>query len=417
MALKEQAKIKTFWDEVGDADLSNEQKQKIDTLNKDAEELGAKVVESKEYQQIREKQEQISASLNQPQGRPPYANSDPREQKHESIGAQFANHPEFKSWLKSIAPNGVPSEGVKVGQSPAMEVKALITGLSATSGGAMVQRDYAPLVNFPFQPLTLRDVVTVGRTGSDLIEFPRVTGYTNAAAVVAEATATSATTLGQSGVKPESTMLLEKVTESVRTIAHWIPITRRALADAPQIETLINNFLNTGLEIALEAEMIAGNGTGEHFLGLDNTPNITLQAFDTDILTTTRKARTKAQVVGRARSTAFVMHPYDWERFDLTQNTTQGNFYFGGPRELGNPRLWGLPVVESEAVYQGTFYTGDLKQAVLWDREQATIRMSDAPADFFLRNMLAILAELRAAFGVLRPPAIVRGDLIAGANS
>jgi len=46
-----------------------------------------------------------------------------------------------------------------------------------------------------------------------------------------------------------------------------------------------------------------------------------------------------------------------------------------------------------------------------------TIRMSDAPNDFFLRNMLAILAERRAAFGVFRPPAIVRGDLLAGPNS
>lgn len=90
---------------------------------------------------------------------------------------------------------------------------------------------------------------------------------------------------------------------------------------------------------------------------------------------------------------------------------------FGGPLAMGLKTLWGLPVVESEAILQGTFYVGDMKQAVLWDRERANIRMSDSPNDYFLRNLVAILCELRAAFGVLRPSAIVRGDFTSGPNS
>jgi hypothetical protein len=43
--------------------------------------------------------------------------------------------------------------------------------------------------------------------------------------------------------------------------------------------------------------------------------------------------------------------------------------------------------------------------------------MSDGVEDYFVRNLVAVLAELRAAFGVFRPPAIVRMDLHAGANS
>jgi hypothetical protein len=48
---------------------------------------------------------------------------------------------------------------------------------------------------------------------------------------------------------------------------------------------------------------------------------------------------------------------------------------------------------------------------MLWDREQAAISVSDSHADFFVRNLIAILAELRAAFGVIRPPAFVAIDL------
>jgi HK97 family phage major capsid protein len=110
-----------------------------------------------------------------------------------------------------------------------------------------------------------------------------------------------------------------------------------------------------------------------------------------------------------------LMNPYDWETVELTKDG-QNRYYFGGPTALGMKTIWGLPVVESEAVLQGTFYTGDLKQAVLWDRERANIRVGE-PNDFFLRNIVAILCELRAAFGVLRPSAIVRGDLQSGPNS
>lgn len=413
---------KDFWIKQGDEVLTGDQKKEVEARGKRIEELSASLEESKQYQAARRRHEEINNALNTPSERPNLGDGrqgdDPHRGGQKSLGYRFTESKEYKDWLQAVAPSGVVPDGIRVGSSPAMEAKDLVTGVSATSAGALVRRDYAPLVDFPFQPLSIRDVVTVGRTGSDLIEFPRVTGYASNAAPVAEAT-TAPTSFHQAGngLKPQSAMALEKVTTSVKTIAHWIPVTRRALSDAPQIQTLIDNFLNIGLELELEEQMIKGDGTGENFLGLDNTPNITIQNFDTDMITTTRKALTKARIVGRAqRITGFILNPYDWETLDLSQDN-EARFYFGGPVVLGQKRLWGQLVVESEAVYRGTGYTGDTKQAVLWDREQASIRMSDGVDDYFVRNLVAILAELRAAFGVFRPPAIVRMDLHAGSNS
>lgn len=410
-----------FWIKQGENDLTEDQKNEVKTRGQKIEELSAKIEETKTYQAAKAKHESLAAELNKPVHRPEYGDKPEKKEREttETIGQKFVESSEYKDWIQSIAPSGgtIP-DGVRIGSSPAVEAKALVTGLSATSAGAMVRRDYASLVDFPFRELTVRDVITTLRTNSDLIEFPRVTGYTSNAAATAEATAapTSFQEAGN-GLKPQSSMALEKVTAAVRTIAHWIPVTRRALSDAPQIEGLIDNFLRVGLELALESEIITGNGTGEHFLGLDNTPNITIQNFDTDIKTTARKALTKARVVGRAqRITGYILNPYDWEALDLDQDA-EDRYYFGGPQVLGQKRLWGQLVVESEAVYQGTGYVGDLKQAVLWDREQATVRMSDGVEDYFVRNLVAILAELRAAFGVFRPPAIVRMDTHSGANS
>ena len=75
--------------------------------------------------------------------------------------------------------------------------------------------------------------------------------------------------------------------------------------------------------------------------------------------------------------------------------------------------LWGLPRVECEAVPAGTGIVGNFRMAVLWDREASSIMASDSHADFFIRNLVAILAEMRAAFGIIRPSAFVVIDLTA----
>jgi HK97 family phage major capsid protein len=98
------------------------------------------------------------------------------------------------------------------------------------------------------RPLRLRDVVTPGSTTSDTIEYARITGVTNNAAPVPEATEVA----GTSGTKPMSGMTTAKVTTPVRTIAHWIPVTRRALSDAAQIRTLIDATCGTGSKKSLK---------------------------------------------------------------------------------------------------------------------------------------------------------------------
>jgi HK97 family phage major capsid protein len=341
-----------------------------------------------------------------------------------SLGEKFTNSPEFKNWLSSVAPGGmVPdSKGSRVGNSPpvAFGMKDVITGGSVTSAGALVTPDQLGLLDGlgQFQrPLTIVDLITRGTTGTDTVEYARVTGFTNAAATVPEATTAGAIpdpdADNTAGLKPESAMLLEKKTAVVKTIAHWLPATKRALSDAAQIRTLIDNFLRYGLEEELEDQVLTGNSVGEDFEGILNTPNTQVQAFDTDLLVTTRKARTLVRTVGRARPTAFVFHPNDNEAIDLLRDLN-GQFYFGGPSSAPSAPLWGLPRVESEAMPEGTGMVADWRMAVLWDREQAAIQVSDSHADFFVRNLVAILAEMRAAFGVIRPKAFVEIDLAAG---
>lgn len=358
-----------------------------------------------------------------------------RAHDRKSLGQALTDAPNWLEWRKSIDP-AIKSDFGRVGNSPVIPfdsktflggygAKALLTGADDTSGGALVQTDRLGLLDTGtfMRPLTIRDLVTKGQTGSDAIEYARVTGFTNAAAPVAEAT--SEATIGDGtggtvtavagGLKPKSSMVLEKVSDTVKTIAHWLPATKRALSDAGQLRTLIDTFLNYGLEEELEDQVITGDGSGENFEGILTVSGTQDQAWDTDLLTTTRKAKTKVRTVGRARATAYVLNPEDNERIDLLREDTggagTGAFIFGSPAGNQQQTLWGVPRIESEGVPAGTGVVADWRQAVLWDREQAGIQVTDSHADFFVRNLIAILAELRAAFGVIRPSAFVIIDL------
>lgn len=403
---------------------TDDEEKELKSLHGEIKELDERLSGYNEYVDARDKHESMRKALTTPGAPPDYGTGPVVDPKIKSIAQEFLNAPEYKDWVKFVAPQGKVGSGRL--ESPsipvALSIKALITGVSLgrESGSGMVRPDYAGVVPFLLRPLTLRDVITVSGTGSDLVEFTRISSFTNNAAPTAEATTGALDST--SGLKPESALTTEIVKEPVRSIPHWIPITRRAMMDAPQMEGYVNDLLMQGCEITLEDQMITGDGAGENLLGLDNTPGITLQApvltsSAIDLLKTTRQARTKVRTIGRARPTAYLMHPNDWEQFDVLSAPNSGNFYFGGPLNMGQARLWGVPVIESEAVLEGTFYVGDMKQAILWDREQASVRISDSPDNYFLRNLLAILCELRAAFGVLRPSAIVRGDLVVGNNS
>jgi HK97 family phage major capsid protein len=333
-----------------------------------------------------------------------------------SLGEHFVKSAEFQS-LMGTAPNGVFGKDHRV-QSRPVGYKTLVTGGSDTSGGAFVTNDMRGLQVglMAFQrPLRLRDVVTNLTTSSDTVEYVRQTGQTNNAAMVAESTATAdpGSMNAANGVKPESALAWAKVTTPVRTIAHWIPVTKRALSDAAQVRTIIDAFLRYGLEEELEDQMVSGDGTGENLDGLGNVSGTQSQAWDTDSLTTTRKAKTKVRLVGRSVANAYLLNPADLEAIDLLQDN-EARYYFGGPSGVGTAgTLWGLPVIETEAVPAGTGYVGDFRKAVLWDREQASITVSDSHANFFIRNMVAILAEQRVAFGVIQPNAFVEIDLTA----
>jgi HK97 family phage major capsid protein len=344
----------------------------------------------------------------------------------ESLSDMFVNSDGWKSFMKRVAPNGKIPDSMKGISSPPVELKhglstilgrkELLTGTSDVSAGAFVESDrtgiYEPIGR---HMLTMRDIINARTTGSDTVEFVRQTLQVTQAAPAPEANVTTyeGATGEVSGEKPEGTMRFERVSESVKTIAVWIPATKRALADAGQLRGIIEQELREDVSEELENQMITGNGTGENLAGLENTANVLVQAHVTDELVTARKAITHLLVTGKQRPTAWMIHPVDWETIELLKDQ-EGRYRWGGPIARGPATLWGVPVVQSFFQTQGKAWLANWSKIVLWDRQQTTLAVSDSHADFFIRNMVAFLAELRAAFGVIRPSGVVEVDLAGG---
>lgn len=336
-----------------------------------------------------------------------------RTGRFNSAAEKFLKSEEFAELMDRYAPDGEISANQKGIQSRAMNLgslKALVTiGDRETSAGALVLPDHLGLQPLQFAQLVLRDVITTGTTTSDTIEYVQQQrigeGSINAAKGVPEATAAT----GSSGTKPESTLKFLKKTATVETIAHWLPITRKALSDAGQIKTIIDQFLARGIDERIEEYILDGDSaTDGQWDGLLNTSGLQAQAFDRNIIRSVRKAITKVRKYGQ--STGVLVSPVTDERLDLLQDET-GRFFGNGPWSQGPATIWSLPRVVVKDLPDNKVIVGDLRTAVLWDREQTTISVSDSHADFFIRNLLAILGEARAAFGVLDPALLTVVDV------
>lgn len=297
--------------------------------------------------------------------------------------------------------------------APRMErvnVKA-VYGSSEGAGGALVQTQRLPdIIDIPQRPRSVLDMINQSETNSDAVEYAALTARTNNAAPVAEFTG------GNFGLKPESNMTWTLLTTMVKTIATWIPASRRILADAPRLRNMVDVDLTKMVDVDLENEIIAGDGTGEHFLGIINTPGILLrtqgagaraQAGDT-VADTIRRGITDI-VLGFYTPNAVMLNPTDGEEIDLEKDTTGQYVMY---RDAATGRVWQLARVETAALTANTSLVGDFEMAAtIWDRMQTEIRVGE-PNDFFLRNAVAILAELRAAFAVTRPQAVQKITLI-----
>lgn len=327
-----------------------------------------------------------------------------------SLGDTFIESDAYKALVESGALKSdrasFKSEPVTVGRKATTDILAgegraagLVTPQYVGNAGDLTQR-----------PFTVRDLFGSGTATSDTISYARMNAFESGAAAVAEATS------GADGAKPQSSIGWERIESPVETVATWIAATRRTLADAGQVRALIDNQLRIMLELEVEDQLLNGDGTSPNLDGLTNVTGIqTLDVANANGAGLAisnpdgiRRAKRLVRTDGaRVPADALVINPEDAEAYDVMKDDV-GRYLFADPTSAGEPTPWGLRRVESEAVAAGTALVGAFNVgATVFQREPVTILTADQHADFFIRNLIVVLAEERLGFAVYYPASFV----------
>lgn len=276
-------------------------------------------------------------------------------------------------------------------------------GSNTSVGTSLVPSDrQGGIVAPPERQMTIRNLLAPGQTSSNSIEYAQETGFTNNADAVSEGT-----------TKPKSDITFELRTAPVRTIAHIFKASRQILDDAPALRSYIDARARYGLRYAEEQELLAGDGTGQHINGLIPQATAYNPAFVPPVpgqqMDRIRLAMLQV-MLSEFPATGIVLNPVDWAYIQLLKDNT-GRYLVGDPQGSEVPRLWNLPVVETQAMDVDTFLVGNFRIAAqIFDRMDIEILLSTENVDDFERNMVTIRAEERLALAVYRPEAFVYGD-------
>jgi hypothetical protein len=272
-----------------------------------------------------------------------------------------------------------------------LEQRAAIL-LGNLPAGALPPYNYTP-ASYAY-PSPLLDVVGKVTTSSQAVQWVTWAPNPQAAAPV----------VPEGELKPEAVMTPTIVSDTLETYAHHKMISRQALEDVPQIRSTVESRLRQGITVALEDAVTDA-------LIAAPIPPATVP-LGGSLLEAIRAGVATVQSAGYGNPNAVLLNPMDWAALDVS---TVGNA--GGAS--GQSGFWGMRAVAVPALPAGTAYVGNFQTAVqLFTRASAEVFMSDSHADNFLRNLLVILAEIRALATVPDPAAAAECSVaIAGTRS
>ncbi len=244
-------------------------------------------------------------------------------------------------------------------------------------------------------PLSLLSVLPSRPTSSNTVEFVQLNATGDAEEQIKE---------GDEKAELEFSGALKKA--NIVTIAGHTTASKQVLADESALSQQIDRVIAHKVFSRLENQIINGPGGDGRINGLLNQATAFAPAI----------GETPADRIGEALVTManegylpnlVVMNPMDWFRIQLTRKNDQDDEYvFGSPTMPVPPSLWNSRIVTNPNLAAGTALVIDTSFVTVLDREQMSISATNTHADYFIRNLVKILGELRAGLEVLDVKAV-----------
>ncbi|MEM5312758.1 phage major capsid protein [Paraburkholderia sp. JHI869] len=178
----------------------------------------------------------------------------------------------------------------------------------------------------------------------------------------------------------------------IPTVAIVKKCSEQLLADVEQLNQFLNSELSNAVDVAIDAEVLHGDGSTGHALGLDQTATPFAPSADaTNMLDALLQAIGQLMASGGAR---IVVGLAPTDAVSLATLKGDDGHYLIDP--LSPQRsLWGATLAASPAVLPGTFYAcASPLGAWCAMRSDIQVRLGWADDDF-VRNLLSFRAEAR----------------------
>lgn len=326
------------------------------------------------------------------------ASAQPEAKTNESWGEQFVKNARYADFA------GGNLNKLRV------EVKNTLVGSDVN-----VAPDRKPgIVSGAYLPFSMEQLLPSTTTSSNAIEFTRENVFTNSAAEAAEA-----------AQKAESALTWTLVNMPVSTVAHWIKISKQLAADNTALAAYVNTRMRYGVDQKVDTQLVVGNGVAPNISGTFIAANYTAHGYTAANITafpatTLKRFALIRKVIGDLYAagfpaTAVLLNPADWASMEIELMTVAAGQTLYSVGAGGEPRLFGLPVVQSIGLTAGNFQVGAFGEAyMVYNREGVTVEMSDSDGDNFQKNLVTLRAERRLALATEKPAA-VRGGLLSPA--
>lgn len=329
----------------------------------------------------------------------------------EQKGVKLRGQPgEGKSFIDMVKGDESYKDRQKTGLAQIEVTKSDLATMKETkvTSAGLVVPNYDPTIQPGLrQELRIRDLLTAIPVSGQSYSYFKELLHTRGAATVAEG-----------ALKPTSNVTFETVTDRIKKIAVWMPVTDEALDDVPQLFGYIQELLRYDLKLEEEAQILKGDGTGANLNGLmtqATTYDAALTKAGDTAIDIMRRGIYQVRKQSKLSADGLVMTELDWMNIEL-QKDGENRYLFANLQGLVTPVLWGRPVITSDSMDEGDGTTGGeflvanfARAAILFDRMSFLFKMG-LINDQFIKNERALLVEERLGLGVRRREALVKGQ-------
>jgi HK97 family phage major capsid protein len=365
-------------------ELSTKNQEKLDSMQKELEELRNKSTDTVEKETIDKMQDQLDA-IDLALKNKFKQEDDSKKNVFAEIRKGLKDHFDRLQKMKS-------GNSAQEARDSGFSFKAAGTmSISNNVTGELPQALLLPGLNaIPSRRVRLLDIVTRGSIGSNLVKWAYQANKDGAAGATAE---------GADKKQIDFDILLGS--QAVEKYSAFIKVSDEMIDDIDFIESEIRNELVRELLKSVELGVYSGNNTPPNLNGIRTVaPSFAAGAFATaveeanavDVLTV---AMNQILIAEQEMATDILMHPSDVTKLKLVKVSSTDRRYVDRLITTGgNLNLDGVPIIPTTLVAAGEYLVGDFTRAFVLDRQGLNIEVGLDGNDF-TKNLRTIRAEWR----------------------